>query len=358
MAETSRPSPDPIHPRSTPPWLSRPLRRIIAISLLILVPWWAYFHWLSHQDLGDLSGAAGDYIEFFRLMQSSMGGFDPSHLLIPKDEIQFMKSRDEIRAITNPRFLKAEAAEYLKPDDLVIGLTYGDDSRAYPLRVLRWRQCVNDNISGLPIAVTYGPLTEAVVTFIRQDADREWEFGVSGLLHQNDVLFFDRRTSDTPTESLWSQVGMRAVSGPASGQELQTIPCVLSTWSVWLAENPQTVVLGEDPDRKQIFATNPYEEYEATPNPFTPVKFDERFPAKTRVMCLEHKGEKIAWVVDSFRDLKGLWKDNVGDITITLRYDPDMKTLRLVAAEPDQPRQVYAFWFAWSALHPDTKVIP
>jgi len=36
----------------------------------------------------------------------------------------------------------------------VIGLTIGDDSRAYPLRILMWHEIVNDVVGGVPVAVT------------------------------------------------------------------------------------------------------------------------------------------------------------------------------------------------------------
>ena len=40
-------------------------------------------------------------------------------------------------------------------NDLVIGVSIAGDSRAYPIRVLRFREMVNDELGGVPILVTW-----------------------------------------------------------------------------------------------------------------------------------------------------------------------------------------------------------
>ena len=46
-----------------------------------------------------------------------------------------------------------------------IGLTIGDDSRAYPLRILMWHEIVNDLVGGVPVAVTFCPLCSTGIVF-------------------------------------------------------------------------------------------------------------------------------------------------------------------------------------------------
>ncbi len=43
----------------------------------------------------------------------------------------------------------------LDSDDLVIGVSMGGESRAYPIRPLRFREMVNDELGGTPILVTW-----------------------------------------------------------------------------------------------------------------------------------------------------------------------------------------------------------
>ncbi len=67
---------------------------------------------------------------------------------------------------------------------------------------------------------------------------RRIEFGVSGLLYKHNMLFFDR-----PTESLWSQLLSRAVTGPRAGDRLRVLPAENTTWGEWRREHPDTRVL-------------------------------------------------------------------------------------------------------------------
>ena len=57
--------------------------------------------------------------------------------------------------LDNPQFLKAEAATYLPEDDLVLGLEWQGEARAYPIRMLRYHHIVNDTVGGQPLLVTY-----------------------------------------------------------------------------------------------------------------------------------------------------------------------------------------------------------
>ena len=40
-------------------------------------------------------------------------------------------------------------------EDLVIGVSIAGQSRAYPIRTLRYREMVDDELGGLPILVTW-----------------------------------------------------------------------------------------------------------------------------------------------------------------------------------------------------------
>jgi hypothetical protein len=71
-------------------------------------------------------------------------------------EIVTLLPRDAIPAIDNPRFLSAaEADEYYDPDELVMGVVYNGDARAYSVPFLSNREIVNDTVGGVKIAVTW-----------------------------------------------------------------------------------------------------------------------------------------------------------------------------------------------------------
>ena len=62
--------------------------------------------------------------------------------------------RDDIRPVYNPVAIGPEETS-LTPEDLVIGVSLGGESRAYPIRTLRRREMVNDVVGGTPILATW-----------------------------------------------------------------------------------------------------------------------------------------------------------------------------------------------------------
>jgi len=64
--------------------------------------------------------------------------------------------RDGIPAIDNPQFLgPAEADDFYDPDELVIGVEFEGDARAYSVPFLSGHEIVNDTVGGRKIAVTW-----------------------------------------------------------------------------------------------------------------------------------------------------------------------------------------------------------
>ncbi len=63
---------------------------------------------------------------------------------------------DAIPAIDNPRFLSAaEAEEFYDLDELIIGVEFNGDARAYSVPYLSNHEIVNDTVGGVKIAVTW-----------------------------------------------------------------------------------------------------------------------------------------------------------------------------------------------------------
>ena len=71
-------------------------------------------------------------------------------------EIHSILPRDAIPAIDNPVFITAEeASQNLVDRDLVIGLSFNGEHKAYSTAFLSSREVVNDVIGGKPVAVTW-----------------------------------------------------------------------------------------------------------------------------------------------------------------------------------------------------------
>jgi hypothetical protein len=54
-----------------------------------------------------------------------------------------------------PKFVTAEKSAFLAGRDQVIAIKIGEESRAYPIKILNHHEVVNDTVGGVPIAVTF-----------------------------------------------------------------------------------------------------------------------------------------------------------------------------------------------------------
>ncbi|NKB66245.1 MAG: DUF3179 domain-containing protein [Candidatus Latescibacteria bacterium] len=150
-------------------------------------------------------------------------------------------AKDGIPALTNPSFVSPSQVNYLNPDDLVLGVTVNGEAKAYPHNIGWWHEIVNDRIGGLPISVTFCPLTGTGLVFNALDAEtgRQIEFGVSGLLFNNNLIMYDRRDGST----LYPQLLYTAVLGPRQHEALELLPVVETTWAMWQRLYPNTRVV-------------------------------------------------------------------------------------------------------------------
>ena len=71
-------------------------------------------------------------------------------------EIVTILGKDGIPAILDPQFVSAsEAAEQMVGAERVLGVSINGDHRAYPLNQLSRHEIVNDEVGGVPLAVTW-----------------------------------------------------------------------------------------------------------------------------------------------------------------------------------------------------------
>ncbi|RJQ80923.1 MAG: DUF3179 domain-containing protein [Desulfobacteraceae bacterium] len=82
--------------------------------------------------------------------------FSFENAIVPKEEIvSGGVPKDGIPAILEPNFVAAPEADFLSPDDQVIGVEIGGKTKAYPIKILTWHEVVNDTIDNEPIVVTF-----------------------------------------------------------------------------------------------------------------------------------------------------------------------------------------------------------
>ncbi|MEZ4700258.1 MAG: DUF3179 domain-containing protein [Rhodothermales bacterium] len=166
--------------------------------------------------------------------------------------------KDGIPAIDTPRFVSQEAASaWIEPQEPVIAVAIDGQARAYPLQILTWHEIVNDELAGVPVAVTFCPLCYAAVAYDRRVGDRTYRFGVSGMLRYSDMIMFDRET-----ESFWQQLTGEGIVGDLTGAHLTPIPAQIVSFKQFRASYPTGDVLSRETGHQRDYGRNPYAGYD------------------------------------------------------------------------------------------------
>jgi len=203
--------------------------------------------------------------------------------------------KDGIPALSDPTFLAVSEETRLSDREPVITVEVeGAVPRAYPIRYLTWHEIVNDEVAGIPVAVTFCPLCNSGLTFERRMNGRVLTFGVSGKLRNSDMIMYDRET-----ESWWQQAIGEGIVGEMTGEELEQLPTWMEGWAEFRARNPDGLVMDE-PDFNRPYGRNPYVNYDSSRQPFL---YDgapppHGIPALARVVRVEDR----AWTYERVRD--------------------------------------------------------
>lgn len=281
----------------------------------------------------------------------AFNGFTITRQTVDRDEIvRGGPPRDGIRSIDAPRFVPSDQATWVDDSTPVLGVVVKGDARAYPVHVMDYHQIANDVVGGLPLAVTWDPLTGAPIAFERTIDGRVLSFGVSGLLYNSGFLMYDRET-----ESLWSQFLGKAVSGPLAGKTLRRVRIRQEDLTSWRTRVDSTRVLERPAPEKIDYRFSPFERYMLENGARYPVKArDQRFHAKELVLGVVADGKARAYL-GSVLTREGGWVEDVFQgRKIQIDYSTELSVFRWEA--PDDVEVTEAYWFAWKAFHPDTEI--
>ncbi|MEM0906446.1 MAG: DUF3179 domain-containing protein [Pseudomonadota bacterium] len=255
--------------------------------------------------------------------------FTPEASKIRIEEIAWGGVRkDGIPSLDNPELIDADAATYLKDDDLVFGVAINGDARAYPLRIMGWHEMFNEVIGGVPVALAYCTLCGSGILFETDVEGREapFVFGSSGFLYRSNKLMFDRET-----HTLWNQFTGEPVLGPLAEEPiaLKQRPVVITTWAAWRAQNPETKVLSLNTGHRRDYGSGVvYNRYFASPDLMFPTQTDEtRLKQKDYVFGIRTVGAARAWPLGAFEGMPVI-NDQVGGLNVVLVGDPDGRTVR------------------------------
>jgi hypothetical protein len=222
---------------------------------------------------------------------------------------------DGIPPIDDPNFDSIAAGdEWLAEVQPVIALAVGDEAKAYPLAILTRHEIANDEIAGIPVAVTFCPLCNAGIVFKREVNGQVLRFGVSGNLRNSDLIMWDNKTL-----SWWQQFTGEAIVGDMTGAQLEMLPAQMVSWKDFKAAYPAGKVLST---RGRSYGSNPYVGYDSSTQPFlfldTP---DPRLPATERVLGYFAGDTAVAYPLSLIAE-KGIIEDAIDGQNVAIFYEP------------------------------------
>ncbi|MEM9700222.1 MAG: DUF3179 domain-containing (seleno)protein [Pseudomonadota bacterium] len=255
-----------------------------------------------------------------------------------------------IPAADNPEVSSAEAATWLKDDDVVFGISINGEHRAYPRRIMEVREMVNDTLGGRDLGIPYCTLCGAAQAYFTDRLPEGVERPIlrtSGLLSRSNKVMYD-----LTTHSVFDTFLGHAVTGPlaAKGVQLKQATVITTDWASWKRDHPETTVLleryalGRDPDFRNGRDAN---------GPIFPVgDVDPRLPVHEDVIgVVTASGQPVA-----FQRSSALIALRRGDKIAyeNVRLALDAGGIRAVGADGSDLGSHQAFWFAWSQFHPGT----
>jgi hypothetical protein len=284
---------------------------------------------------------------------SRTNGFDLSDTLVPSAQIHHGgPPRDGIPAIDEPKFVNVDGMNFLADDDRVLGMNRNGTAKAYPIRILNYHEIVNDKFGDEAVVVSFCPLCGTGMAFSAKVGERTHSFGVSGLLYNSDVLLYDRET-----ESLWSQIMRKAISGRMKGTGLDQLALTHTTWRDWRERHPDTLVLSTDTGHARNYNRSPYAGYERTSKVFFPVSNKSpKYHPKELVMGLKIGEQAKVYPFAELSKGPSVVNDRFAGQLLTIEFDARNRNGRIVDQQGKEIPTTIAYWFAWIAFHPNTEV--
>ena len=209
------------------------------------------------------------------LISSRSATGDDSEWLINTGDLHYGSFRDGIRSIDQPKYLvgvgknKVDNEFYseLSGDELVTVIATQDNKyKVYPHRILEYHEIVNDFESGVCSTISYCPLTGTSRLWEAKVDGLAAEFGVSGLLYNNNLILYDRET-----ESHWSQVLNISVQGPQIGRRIANNSIYEMTYAEISKLDGEVLLLDPETGNLSSYNSSQYSDYSHNDHIFFPL---------------------------------------------------------------------------------------
>ncbi|MCA1801491.1 MAG: DUF3179 domain-containing protein [Rhodothermaceae bacterium] len=173
--------------------------------------------------------------------------------LIPENQIFVGAGKDGIPSVDGPSFSTVGEISFMQDDELILGIKVKDEIKGYPHSVLNYHEIINDRIADIPVAITFCPLTGSGTAWSRVINGEETTFGVSGLIHKNNLIAYDRATNN-----FWSQMKEMSVHGSLQREKTATYQLVEMNWKAWRESFPESQVMNRNTGFARNYHIYPY----------------------------------------------------------------------------------------------------
>lgn len=217
----------------------------------------------------------------------------------------------------------AESDGILRPEDIVLGLVYGNEVRAYPRDAIARPHYFTDTVGDAPLMISYCILCNSGIAF-----DSKLDGRVLDLkcvtAYNNNIIYYEPATGN-----FIQQLDGKVIHGPDAGRSLIAHPVALSTWSAWKQLHPETKLYYAPPItlRDKIVGWMlqiliPISKLSKRSKPWHRVRgrLDKRLPAMSFVIGVEINGDACAYPVEALRR-NPVVCDTVGEEPIVVVYD-------------------------------------
>lgn len=262
--------------------------------------WGEYISGPTHLDITPIASQMGYFFGFSTFFpittlvgeneQESVGiNHDDGGWLIDPGAVFKGAVRDGIPPIEHPLFVKTSesGSAGMNDTELVTVVKIKNGIKVYPHKILNWHEVVNDLVDQIPAVISLCPLTGTSDAWATSIIAEKTTMGVSGLLYNNNLLLYDRATN-----SYWSQILRKAVSGELMGQEVETFQSLEMTWAAAKLLTENILLLTETTGYSRDYSVYPYGSYLFSEHLLYPITYvDDRVFNKERVLHLQVNGK-------------------------------------------------------------------
>lgn len=263
------------------------------------------------EKLGLLNSTVGYYFAFNsiyggveiydgELTNAEISISESEEWLIDAEYVFLAGGFDAIPAVEEANFEIYRSKDYLSEDfhvaldDRITVVNVNGNIRAYPHNILTRHEVVNDEINGVPIALSFCPLTATSYCWERGNTS----YGVSGMLYNNNLILYDRET-----ESLWSQILGLSVHGQKIGEKPQAIRTIETSFETFVnLYDFRADVMTIETGYVFSYEGNPYVEYDSYDDfLLAPIMYqDDRLLNKERVLAVIVDSECKVYPLSAF----------------------------------------------------------